>query len=89
MTRTLSLTLAVVIAAMAVVLSVMALHSSSARASTPTVNTSSSQETLVSPKCYIRTSRTVTTMHYDTKLGHYVNYVSPRVTTSRSETCHA
>ena len=59
-----------------------------AHASGSTVSTSTTTKVMVNSRCYEQYTRTVTT--YQHKTGHgWVRYVSPRVTTSKSEHCYA
>jgi hypothetical protein len=65
----------------------MAATARSANASSPTLQTVTKVETLVSPKCYhiAQTTRT----YYHWSLTHYVLYSGgPRVTTLSQTVCH-
>jgi hypothetical protein len=58
-----------------------------ANASSPTLQTVTKVETLVSPKCFHYTQTTTTYYHWSKT--HYVLYAGPKKTVTTGTTCHA
>jgi hypothetical protein len=63
---------------------------SGANASSPTLQTVTKTETLVSPTCYHLTQTTRTYFHWSSTAHRYVAYTAgPRVTTTNQTVCHS